>query len=448
MLQTQLQSLLARADTACFAQAKIDRVPPSSCGVASLPLLREPVLHLPNITEVHGAARFEGLGEYMLRSLPLVGDNQFIVLPDSQRHAALELLDYHRSLGLTDIDSEQLVFCPVPANECFVSALLGSPSLMAKLAGLPVTRLEPFIATPGARELAQRLGLHMDMSPELAEFLNHKAQARRCFELRGMLTPGGRVVRRAEGDFLQRVFAEIEALQALGHTTCALTLPRSFSGIGIRRVRTRDEAERAVGELFADAPELLVEPWLDGVSASPSFVLYLGADERSDCVIATTEQWLQDEPGAGPRHFGNVLPARRDLRPVIAQAQQVLRDLGVRGIVGVDLIARRGSLLMTELNVRQTGAIFGALTALRAVGGERVPACVVHNNVPVPADCTLARYVAHLRARGLHYDPVTRRGVIVISHGNMPAGKVMVVAVDCELGSHAELVSHIALSAV
>ncbi|MET0284771.1 MAG: ATP-grasp domain-containing protein [Polyangiales bacterium] len=419
-----------------------DRVRPSA--LADLPLLRAPVLHLPNITEVNGAARFDGLGEYMLRSLPLVGENQYIVLPAQLREPALELLTYLRQLELSTLDEDHLLFVPAAADDGFVRALLTDHDTLARLRRLPITRLEPFLATANAQRLAEQLGLHMDMCPEVAEVLNHKAEARRCFEAFGMETPGGRVLRRADGDFVERVCVAVQSLFEQGHVTCALTLPSSFSGIGIWRVRSLAEARSALGAHFRDAEELLVEPWLEGVTGSPSFVLYLGDDERADRVIATTEQLLQDERRQGPRHFGNVLPSPRALDAVIDSAANGLRDLGVRGIVGVDLIARGDRLLMTEVNARQTGAIFGALTALRAVGEPRP--CVVHNNVPVRRGCSLSEYVAHLRARGLHYDAHTGRGVIVISHGNMPAGKVMVVAVDCGLTTHDELVAAIALA--
>lgn len=411
-----------------------------------LPLLREPVLHLPNIMDVAGASSFEGLATYMLRSVVLVGANQFLVLPRCQREQALELLTYYQTLGLTRADERNLVFCAAAPDEHFTAALLDDAAMRSTLRRLPVARIEPFVATHRVRALAEDLGLHLDMAPEVAEVLNHKAHARRCFAQRGVATPGTRLVRREPGsDFEATVLGELEVLFAAGHATCALTLPSSFSGIGIRRVESPHEAARVLREHLAEAEELLVEPWLDGVTASPSFVLYLGDDERADRVISTSEQWLMDDPARGPRHFGNRLPASRDLSPVIEQAAEVLRDVGVRGIVGVDLIARGHTLSVTEVNARQTGAIFGALTALRALAGDGLPTCVVHNNVPVPVGCTLARYLAHLRTQGLAYDPEARRGVIVISHGSMAAGKVMVVALGCDFQSHEQLVERIGL---
>jgi PGM1 C-terminal domain/ATP-grasp domain len=391
-----------------------------------LPLLSAPSLHLPNITEVWRATDLPGLDDYLLRALSLLGPTQFLVLPEQHRCEALELQKYHRELGLSTAGNHQLVFTRARPDHRFVSELRRDEEAMATLRRLPVQRIEPFLATEACHALAEELGLRCDMPSQLAERLNHKAEARALLARAGIATPGGVLVERGPG-FLDQVLAEVDAVFSRGYG-CALTLPHAFSGLGIRRVKSRDDAERVLRGPLSETHALLVEPWLDGVTRSPSAVLYLADERDGGCTITTTDQLLSDlSPSAGPSHVGNAVPSRHLPAGLVNEVADCLWHAGARGIVGVDFIERDGELLVTELNARQTGAIYGALAALRITGGDE--RCLIHNNVPVPRGTTLAAYVHHLELAGLHFDPRTRSGVIVISQASMRTGKAMVVAV-------------------
>jgi PGM1 C-terminal domain len=391
-----------------------------------LPLLAARSLHLPNITEVWRASDLPGLDDYMLRALSLLGPSQFLVLPEQHRREALELQKYHRDIGLSTAGDHQLVFTRARPDHRFVSELRDDEEAMATLRRLPVQRLEPFLATDACHALAEDLGLHCDMPSQVAERLNHKAHARSLLEDAGIGTPGGVLVEHGPR-FIDEVLAEVDAVFSRG-SGCALTIPHSFSGLGIRRVTSRDDAERALSGPLSEARALLVEPWLEGVTRSPSAVLYLSDELDGGCTITTTDQLLADvSPTTGPSHVGNVVPSRHLPALLQSKVAECLWHAGARGIVGVDFIERGGELLATELNARQTGAIYGALAALRLTEGDE--RCLIHNNVPVPRGTTLAAYVRHLDLAGLHFDPRTRSGVIVISQASMRAGKAMVVAV-------------------
>jgi PGM1 C-terminal domain len=391
-----------------------------------LPLLAAPSLHLPNITEVWRAQDLPGLDDYMLRALSLLGPSQFLVLPEQHRREALELQKYHHEIGLSSAGDHQLVFTRARPDHRFVSELREDKEAMATLRRLPVQRLEPFLATEACHALAEDLGLHCDMPSRVAKRLNHKAHARRLLEHAGIDTPGGVLVEQGPR-FIDEVLAEVDAVLSRG-SGCSLTLPHAFSGLGIRRVTSRDDAERALRGPLSEARALLVEPWLEGVTRSPSAVLYLGHELDGGCTITTTDQLLAElSPSTGPSHVGNAVPSRHLPARLLDKVANCLWRTGARGIVGVDFIERSGELLATELNARQTGAIYGALAALRITGDDE--RCLIHNNVPVPRGTTLAAYVRHLHLAGLHFDPHTRSGVIVISHASMRTGKAMVVAV-------------------
>ncbi|MDE4953322.1 hypothetical protein NAI68_11765, partial [Francisella tularensis subsp. holarctica] len=75
-----------------------------------------------------------------------------------------------------------------------------------------------------------------------------------------------------------------------------------------------------------------------------------------------------------------------------AQMTEILRDMGVRGIVVVDLLIREinGQIVpyVLEVNARQTGSIYAGFLAYELSIGEHKP-WIGHNNVVVPKVSTI-----------------------------------------------------------
>jgi len=129
---------------------------------------------------------------------------------------------------------------------------------------------------------------------------------------------------------------------------------RSGGGFGIRRWRA--------GEPLGEG-ELLQE-WIDGVPAS----LMFAADGAEVLALGLTRQ-LIGEAAFGARDFhwcGNllggagvdVLPrAHEVLTGAVAAAGAVTRAFGLRGVNGIDFIARDGEAVVIEVNPRWTAAM-------------------------------------------------------------------------------------------
>ncbi len=129
---------------------------------------------------------------------------------------------------------------------------------------------------------------------------------------------------------------------------------RGGGGQGVRR--WRPEETLATGELLQE--------WIDGAPASLVFV----ADGTDVTVLGLTRQLIGDPAfGAhGHRWCGNllgsggaaVIPGEAEvLASATAAAVALTRAFGLRGINGIDFIARGGTAVVVEVNPRWTGAV-------------------------------------------------------------------------------------------
>ena len=177
---------------------------------------------------------------------------------------------------------------------------------------------------------------------------------------------------------------------------------RSGGGLGVRRWRPEEPV--LDGELLQE--------WIDGVPASLIFV----ADGFDLVVLGLTRQLIGD-PLFGARDHrwcGNllgsaeapVLPAQAEvLEKATAAARALTRAFGLRGINGIDFIARDGVAVVIEVNPRWTAAVelaerslgtslFGAHAAgcegmLVRDPGLRSPDVVGKAVVFAPSDCVV-----------------------------------------------------------
>jgi predicted ATP-grasp superfamily ATP-dependent carboligase len=149
-----------------------------------------------------------------------------------------------------------------------------------------------------------------------------------------------------------RVYDEATAREA--GVSCLVKPRRSGGGYGIRRWRP--------GEPLREG-ELLQE-WVDGVPAS----LLFAADGVDVLPLGLTRQLIGDAAfGARDFHWcGNllggigveVLPrAGEVLAGAVAAAAAITRAFGLRGVNGIDCIARDGEAVVIEVNPRWTAAM-------------------------------------------------------------------------------------------
>ena len=129
---------------------------------------------------------------------------------------------------------------------------------------------------------------------------------------------------------------------------------RSGGGSGVRQWHSADPLLE--GELLQE--------WVEGVSASLVFV----ADGHDARTLGVTRQLIGDGAfgATGHRWCGNllgntgapVLDAQDDvIASATAAAQALTRAFGLRGINGIDFIARNGEAVVIEVNPRWTAAV-------------------------------------------------------------------------------------------
>ena len=136
----------------------------------------------------------------------------------------------------------------------------------------------------------------------------------------------------------------------------------------------------------------LLQEWVEGEPASLVFV----ADGRDAAALGVTRQLIGDAAfgAAGHRWCGNllgnaatsVLPMQDEVvARALAAAQALTRAFGLRGINGIDFIARNGEAVVIEVNPRWTAAVELVERSLRlslfaahAAGSEGVLLALPH----------------------------------------------------------------------
>jgi predicted ATP-grasp superfamily ATP-dependent carboligase len=196
------------------------------------------------------------------------------------------------------------------------------------------------------------------------------------------------------------VYARAPAPSARGARTDLLVKPRrSGGGIGVRRWR-RDERLGA-GELLQER--------VDGTPASLTF-----AANGTDVTALGLTRQLVGEPAFGAdgyRWCGNLLGApgrgvleREDrlLASATAAATALTRAFGLRGINGIDFIARDGVAVVIEVNPRWTAAVELAERARGAsLFATHVAACEGRlESPPPPSDAVIGKAVIYATADG------------------------------------------------
>jgi predicted ATP-grasp superfamily ATP-dependent carboligase len=239
----------------------------------------------------------------------------------------------------------------------------GDRDLLEPVPG-PVRHLTVAPFEPGA--VADHVTMPYDAVAYTSNFENHPDALERLARGRPILgnAPGIlRDVRRAErvqqvledcGLPTAPVYAGVREATMRARGAELVAKPRrSGGGRGVRRWRTAEP-------LLDD--ELLQE-WVDGVPASLVFL----ADGHDAVALGLTRQLIGDPAfgASGQRWCGNLLGSTATpvlaesaavLRSATAAARALTRAFGLRGVNGIDFIARAGAAVVIEVNPRWTAA--------------------------------------------------------------------------------------------
>lgn len=233
---------------------------------------------------------------------------------------------------------------PVPGPVRHLTVAPFEPTAVAEHVTMPydaVAYTSNFENHPDALELLARGSTIMGNAPNVLRDVRHAERVQQVLEAAGLPTAP--------------VYAAVRDATVRAHGRALLAKPRrSGGGAGIRPWRA--------AEPLLDG-ELLQE-WVDGVPASLVFL----ADGRDAVLLGLTKQLVGDPAfgASGHRWCGNILggaqgrvvPAQEDvLGSAAAAAQALARGFGLRGINGIDFIARNGEAVVIEVNPRWTAAV-------------------------------------------------------------------------------------------
>ena len=146
---------------------------------------------------------------------------------------------------------------------------------------------------------------------------------------------------------------------------------------------------------------------------------------------------LSDQMLDGQTHLGNKYKSEFSDEPAVIevceQVTEILREMGVRGIVGVDLLIRiiDGKVVpyVLEVNARQMGAIYAGFLAYELpvvvkvnLGWDTPP------HVHVPKGSTIDDYHNDLKSNDIDYKCGDSEGVIITCIGNLHINdKIMIL---------------------
>lgn len=396
-------------------------------------------LHIPNITDVPGTDSIVGLKHYKSRIIGLLARKDYICLPEQQTADARMLADYFRFNRVSDFQNDHILEIEDSSVsvEHLTSNILKSPTVLRELTRLHGNSIEPFIVSPRLEAISNQIGKGIPMPALTAERFNDKWRLRRLLEHMGISTPGGILIDSRTGMLLDQGVSAVEELRRVGHIEFCITRPHSCSGQGMFRFRHVEAMAEILQTDLCNDSRLLIEPWIQDVVGSPSFQVRIGDTNADDYLIGITDQILcSGDNTRGPAHLGNSSPSEYCINAgfmsLVGRIIDVLRNNGARGLLGVDLIVTRSSansteILVSEVNARMTGSMFGALLATK-VRGHNAQRYLCHNNISVSPGTTLDSYICHLESLRIHYHRGSSDGVIVVSNGNLRNGKIMIVA--------------------
>jgi len=386
-------------------------------------------IHIPNTTDIYGADLVSSfVGRYITRTLCLLAKDHKITLPDTAKAEVQQMIAYFNEIGLNYISEDNVIYIKGVENHKLSTVIMSYADEIAEFGDTNYTSIVPFTSGTAIELMGIKYGKEYGLSESLSLFLNDKSFLRQMLNGKNILVPSVNIVSTISGDYTKKALDFYREYENQGIYECALIMPRACSGCGIHRFQSEKEL-REILKLMRRVEIFMIDPWLDNVG-SPAFQICIGDSKEEDISLGLSDQMLD-----GQTHLGNKYKSEFSDNPAVIkiceQVTEILREMGVRGIVGVDLLIRiiDGEVVpyVLEVNARQTGAIYAGFLAYELRNGESKP-WVGHNNVEVPKGSTISDYHNYLKAKGIDYKCGDSEGVIITCIGNLELNdKVMIL---------------------
>ncbi|AIT09446.1 hypothetical protein LO80_05350 [Candidatus Francisella endociliophora] len=390
-------------------------------------------IHIPNTTDIYGADLVSSfVNKYVTRTLCLLAKDHKIILPKKSRPEVEKIVEYFREIGLSYISMNNFIFVDKLMEHYRLSTIvMNYADQIPEFSDSEYTHLVPFTAATAIELLGIKYKKNHGLPEALSQFLNDKSFLRQMLHDKGILVPSVNIISTvSDDDYVKKALKIYRDYENKGVYECAVIMPRACSGYGIHRFESEKEL-RDILKLMRRVEVFMIDPWLDNLG-SPAFQVSIADKKEDDVCLGLSDQMLD-----GQTHLGNKYKSKFSDEPAVVemcdQMTELLREMGVRGIVGVDLLIRQvnGKIVpyVLEVNARQTGAIYAGFLAYELRNGEHKP-WVGHNNVVVPKGSTIHDYHDYLKSKGIDYTYGDTEGVIITCIGNLELNnKVMILAI-------------------
>ncbi|MBK2085033.1 ATP-grasp domain-containing protein [Francisella adeliensis] len=404
-------------------------------------------IHIPNTTDIYGADLVSSfVSSYVTRTLCLLAKDHKIILPDTAKHEVTQMLDYFSDIGLDYITDENFIYLEGVGRHSFSTVVMSYADQIPEFSDQSYTSLVPFTSATAIELMGIKYAKQYGLQESLSLFLNDKSFLRQMLHEKDILVPSVNIVSTITDNYVKKALKMYRKFENQGIYECAVIMPRACSGYGIHRFESEKEL-RDILELMHRVEVFMVDPWLDNVG-SPAFQVCIGDTKEQDICLGLSDQMLD-----GQTHLGNKYKSQFSDEPAVIevcdQVTEILRSMGARGVMGVDLLIREinGEIVpyVLEVNARQTGAIYAGFLAHELRNGESKP-WVGHNNVPVPKGAGINDYYDYLKANDIDYKYGDEEGVIITCIGNLDLNQKIMILVIADTDERLDEILDIATS--
>lgn len=390
-------------------------------------------IHIPNTTDIYGADLVSSfVNKYITRTLCLLAKDHKIILPKKTKPEVEKIVNYFNEIGLTYINLDNFIFVDKLMEHYRLSTIvMNYADQIAEFNDPEYTQIVPFTAATAIELLGIKYKKDYGLSESLSLFLNDKSFLRQMLHDKGILVPSVNILSTiSDENYVEKALKIYRDYENQGIYECAVIMPRACSGYGIHRFESEKEL-RDILKLMHRVEVFMIDPWLDNLG-SPAFQVSIADKKEDDICLGLSDQMLD-----GQTHLGNKYKSKFSDEPAVIELcdhmTEILRDMGARGVMGVDLLIREvnGKIVpyILEVNARQTGAIYAGFLAYELRDGEHKP-WVGHNNVVVAEGSSIDDYHNYLKANGIDYKYGDSEGVIITCIGNLALNhKVMILAI-------------------